>query len=151
MTSLRRLRVSLNITGELVDPGELTAALGAKPDRSHRVGDPVGRKSSPRRTGLWSISTDDSIPDTAPIAQHIEALLARVTADELVWRSISERHTARVFVGWFMEADNEEDGLPPAILGELSRRSLTLDFDMYCFSESVPGDPSPGALRQDDQ
>ena len=80
------------------------------------------------------------MPDTAPIAEHIESLLARVPADERLWRGISDRHFARVFVGWFMAADNEEDGVGPEILGELSKRSLRLDFDLYCFADPATTD-----------
>lgn len=137
--------MSLSITGDTVDPDEVSSLLGAQPDRSHRVGDPVrGRGvSSLRRTGLWSISTDQLLPDTAPIADHIKALLARVPADEGLWRGISNRHSARVFVGWFMSADNEEEGLGPELLGELSNRSLALDFDLYCFADSASADSGP--------
>ena len=135
-----RIEASLTVVGDLVDPDEISRLLGADPDRSHRVGDLVSTRSTARRrTGAWIISTKGNVPGTAPLATHVSALLARVTSDPAIWRTLAERHSVRVFVGWFMTRENEGTMLDPSLLDELGRRGLSLDFDVYA-NGSAEGD-----------
>jgi hypothetical protein len=60
--------------------------------------------------------------------------VARVTSDPTIWRTLAERHSVRVFVGWFMTRENEGTMLDPSLLDELGRRSLSLDFDVYAIT-----------------
>jgi hypothetical protein len=132
-----RIEASLTVVGDGVDPDEISRLLCADADRSHRVGDLVSTRSSARRrAGAWIISTEGSVPGTAPLATHVSALLARVTSDPAIWRTLAERHSIRVFVGWFMTRENEGTMLDPSLLDELGRRSLSLDFDVYAITNS---------------
>ncbi len=121
-----RLKASLIVNGEDVDPDEVTRLLGSRPDRSYRVGDLVSSHSpTRRRTGHWSISTEGVVPEAAPLEEHVAQLLSRVTNDVGVWNLLTARHDARVFVGWFMETGNEGLAIPPSLLAGLVWRSLT--------------------------
>jgi hypothetical protein len=91
---------------------------------------------------MWTISTAGVIRGTAPLAEHVSALLARVTSDPEIWRSLAERHSVRVFVGWFMQGENEGTMLDPSVLGELARRSLCLDFDVYSMGSADSDQPT---------
>lgn len=127
-----RIEVSLSVVGDGVDPDEVSRLLGAHPDRSHKVGDPVSTRSTSRhQAGAWVISTKGSVPGDASLAAHVSALLARVTNDPATWRNLMERPTVRVFAGWFMSRENEGASLDPSVLDALGRRSLSLDFDVY--------------------
>jgi hypothetical protein len=132
MANPGRLVASLTVVGEMVDPQEISNLVGAQPDRTHRVGDPVSTRSEARqRTGLWSISTEARMGDHASLSEHIRELLGRVTRDQDVWRALATSHSARVFVGWFMDGENEGDGVEPDVMEELARLSLPLDLDVY--------------------
>jgi hypothetical protein len=126
------LAVSITVFGEAVDPDEISEALGASPDRAHRIGEAVSTESSAkRRTGLWSISTHGSLPDGSPLSDHVTALFGRVTTDVAVWQGLADRHSTRLFIGWFMGDGNEALRVEVAVLDELARRSLHLDIDVY--------------------
>jgi hypothetical protein len=131
------ITASLSVIGEHVDPDEVGRLLGTGPDRSHRVGDPVSTRGTTRhRTGAWIISTKGNVPPNSPLEAHVSSLLARVTSDAGIWATLAERHSVGVFVGWFMELENEGTGLDPSLLTELGRLSLRLDFDVYAIGIS---------------
>jgi hypothetical protein len=126
------LAVSITIFGEGVDPDEVSRALGSTPDRSHRVGEAVSAESSARRrTGLWSITTHGTVAEEALLAEHMATLFGRVSSDVAVWRQLADRHSTRVFIGWFMGEGNEALRVDAGILDELARRALHLDIDVY--------------------
>ena len=126
------LAVSISIFGEGVDPDEVSQALGATPDRSHRVGETVSAESSARRrTGLWSITTHGSVADEAVLADHIAVILGRVSSDVAIWRQLADHHSTRVFISWFMGEGNEALRVDASILAELARRALHLDIEVY--------------------
>jgi hypothetical protein len=126
------LAVSITVFGEAVDPDQVSEALGAAPDRCHRVGEAVSNESSAkRRQGLWSISTHGSVPEESPVSDHIAALFARVTTDAAVWHELAARHSTRAFIGWFMGDGNEALRVDAGVLEELARRSLHLDIEAY--------------------
>ncbi|HEX4580284.1 MAG TPA: DUF4279 domain-containing protein [Candidatus Dormibacteraeota bacterium] len=126
------LAVSITVFGDAVDPDVITEALGAAPDRSHRVGEAVsGESAARRRTGLWSISTHGSVPEESPLSDHMTALLGRVTTDATVWRGLAALHSTRIFIGWFMGDGNEALRVDASVLDELARRSLHLDIEAY--------------------
>jgi len=132
MAEAAQIVASLTVVGDQVDPDEVTAILGSAPDDAGKVGDPVSPHSSDkRRTGFWSISTTGRMPDTASLSQHVQSLLTRVTTDAAAWKELATRHSIRVFVGWFMEKENEGAGLDPGLLQELARRGVAIDFDIY--------------------
>ena len=126
------LAVSISISGEGVDPDEVSETLGAEPDRSHRVGDVLSAESSARRrTGLWCITTQASAADEVLLADHVAALLGRVNMDTGIWRQLAGRHNTRVSIGWFMGDGNEALRVDAATLDELARRGLLLDIEVY--------------------
>jgi len=142
-----RLVASITVVGESVDPDEISKLMGAPPDRSHRVGDLVSPKRSSaarRRSGLWSISTEGRLHESASLSDHIRDLLYRVTQNAEVWNTLAARHNTRVFVGWFMDRGNEGASIDPDILAELGRLSLVLDFDVY----SAPPNEEEARARQ---
>lgn len=127
-----RLVASLNVVGKGVDPDEISRKVGASPDKAHRVGDQVStRTPATWRSGVWSISTAGRLDDRATLSDHIRDLLSRVTRDDEVWADLAERHSTRILVGWFMDRENEGDGVDPDVPADLGRLQLWLDFDVY--------------------
>jgi Domain of unknown function (DUF4279) len=139
-----RVTATLVVRGEGLEPDEITRILGASPDRLHRIGDLVSSRGTGRhKQGMWSItSIDGGIPESAPLADHIAALMQRTASDHAVWRALAERFQIHIAVGWFMATWNEGVSLPPQLLEELGRRSLPVDFDVY---ESDRKDTTPSA------
>ena len=103
-----RTYASITVAGEKVDPDEITALLGAAPEKSHRVGDHVSpRNTSTWKTGMWSISSRYALPDERDLATHIRWLSGKVSDDIAIWRGLADSHATRVFVYWAMEVGNE--------------------------------------------
>lgn len=57
-----KLSVALRVWGDSLDPAAITSLLGVAPSRSWRRGDVLklvsGNETAPKKTGLWSLSTD---------------------------------------------------------------------------------------------
>lgn len=140
MWETSNVRASLSVTGEKVDPAAVSSLLGSPPDTSRRIGDsaPGGPDGRPVPTqGHWGISSEGRVPIEEPLSRHVQSLLNRVTSRASVWQELTDEHSCRIFVGWFMEQGNEVVGLDPELLGAIAERHLRLDFDVYWPDEST--------------
>ena len=81
------------------------------------------------RTGSWRLRSAEAVP--GDLNRQIRALLAAVTGDLSVWRSLSARHRCDVFCGLFMGGANEGEDIEPDVLSALGERGLTLGLDIY--------------------
>lgn len=112
MATLHRAVASLRITGDQLDPIEVTSALGAAPSQSYRKGDLLTSKHGASRvapTGFWSIGAGESSP--ADLDSQVVGLLSELASDANVWRSLASRFEIDLFCGWFMQVMNEGTSL----------------------------------------
>lgn len=124
--------VALYIVGDDLNPREISALLGVEPDDARTKGERRITSSGREvvaKAGLWSLERGEK-PAT-DLNGQIAELLSRVTADEPVWRRLSERYWCRIAVGIFMREGNEGAELQPRTLGMLAARGLSLDLDLY--------------------
>jgi hypothetical protein len=66
---------------------------------------------------------------------QIEEILARLTSDLEVWKSIGERLRVDLFCGLFLKGANEGLTLSPRSLSKLGMRGIELNLDIYSGEE----------------
>jgi hypothetical protein len=123
--------VSLRIVGHEVDPAEISTLLGCEPTEAARTGDLLTRQNGRTRKvseGFWCLSTHRQTTD---LADQIESLLAKLSGDVTVWRSLTDRFDVDLFCGLFMEATNRGVEIPARLLRALGERNLRIGFDIY--------------------
>lgn len=124
--------VTLRISGDNLDPTEISAALGVEPTFSIRKGAeeirPSGRIRT-AKTGIWNRSVADC--DPGDLDRQIADLLSQMTGDLGVWKNLATRFHCEVFCGLFMNEINEGFSISADTLTFLAERDLSIDFDLY--------------------
>jgi uncharacterized protein DUF4279 len=140
--NIPRLRVSLRIRGDALDPEFLTQQFGVTPSLSARKGETVVRhgRESAEKTGVWVYRLE--VPPATELGEVIALLLEVFPEDSTLWGEITSAYTADVFCGIFLQDENQSTVVEPEILAALARRGLPLSFDFYAPHSS---DPHAGA------
>jgi len=129
--------VSFRVFGDDLVPAEVTALLQCEPTRAFAKGDVrIGKKTGNRyveKTGRWSVSAADRHPED--ISAQIAEILGKLSADPTVWDLLASRFTLDIFCGVFMGSSNDGLEFSPSVLGELSKRGISLCLDIYDKSE----------------
>lgn len=122
--------VSLTITGDDLDPDEITSRLGSSPTDSWRRGDVIPRKtrSLTATGGVWGISTKRSTRD---IEEQLTELFAKLNSDPKVWSSLTSRYDAYLFCGVFLSWFGHGFSMSPRLHRLLADRNLVITFDIY--------------------
>jgi uncharacterized protein DUF4279 len=128
-----KVTASVVISGDALDPDEITRVLGIEPFFAARKGEQRRSRSGTRtisqRTGVWWVQVADTRERV--LGDAIDGLLARLPADLEVWASLAEKYTLRLSCGLHLEDWNRGCELPPEVLKKIVDRRLTLDFDIY--------------------
>lgn len=133
------VRVSLRVFGPDLEPTRLTDALGIEPSLSYRRGAPVSARhiDAKRRQGMWLLESSSS-PDS-PLEQHITSLLERLS-DTSSWLDHTQPFERDLFCGVFLTHQNSGLSLPPAVIKDIARLGLELNFDLYVETDDEPPD-----------
>jgi Domain of unknown function (DUF4279) len=130
MAAIARVRASLRVLGDSLEPEEVSALLGHAPTRSHRRGDKCGPNGTAvEPTGAWIL--DSRISEKAEVEDHVESILALLTSDHDEWASLTERFSASILCGIFLDQYNEGFELSPRVCKALANRGLVIAFDVY--------------------
>ena len=130
MAAIARVRASLRVVGDSLEPDEVSALLGHEPTRSHRKGDKMGADGSAvEPTGTWIL--DSWISEKAEIEEHVETLLSVVSNDPDEWANLTSRFSAWVLCSAFLDQYNEGFEISPRLARSLSDRGLVIAFDIY--------------------
>lgn len=125
--------VCFRISGDDLDPSELTALLGCEPSKSHAKGSVrIGRVTGNRyvnKSGLWMLDAEDREPED--IAAQITEVLHKMTSAPAVWKQLRTRFHMDFFCGVFMATSNDGLGFPSELMNELSSRGIDLELDIY--------------------
>lgn len=99
-------RIRLGYYGDELNPDELSALLGRKPTSSSLKGDLVRKNDRTRieKTGKWILSARETPGE--PLEPQITDLLASMTAELSVWRSLAKRFRVRFVVGAWIRTWN---------------------------------------------
>jgi hypothetical protein len=130
MAAIARVRASLRVFGDGLEPDEVSALLGHPPTRAHRKGDkggPGGRTIEP--TGAWIL--DSRISEKAEVEDHVESILALLTNDHDEWANLADRFSASIHCSIFMDQYNEGFELSSRVTKALASRGLVIAFDIY--------------------
>ena len=124
---------SLRISGDDLDPNEITQMLGHPASNSVRKGEleilPSGRNRI-AATGRWDRRVDYR-RRPGNLDRQIGEILAPLNDDLVVWQKISEKFKMDMFCGLFLESFNEGLVLAPNTLEALGRRGIKLGLDIY--------------------
>lgn len=133
MAVLAESAAGLRIFGDDLDPEAVTRALGKRPTRSRKQGEPWhapnGRLLGISRTGAWHLRAPRVSP--GDLDAQVAAILEGTTEDLSVWRDLGARYRMDLFCGAFMQGSNEGLGLSVATLLRLAERGVALELDIY--------------------
>ena len=131
MAAIARVRVSLRVFGDGLEPEEVSALIGHDPTRCHRSGDPVGGTggNAVEPTGAWIL--DSTLSEKTEIEEHVESLLSVVSNDSDEWEQLTSRFSASILCSAFLDQYNEGFELSPRLAQSLADRGLVIAFDIY--------------------
>jgi hypothetical protein len=131
VAAIARVRVSLRVFGDSLEPEEVSALLGRDPSRCHRKGDPLGgaNGAAVEPTGAWILDSD--LSEKTEIEEHIETLLSRVSNDTDEWDQLTSMYSAWILCSAFLDQYNEGFELSPRVARSLAERGLVVAFDIY--------------------
>ena len=132
---LDELRLSVRITGDLLDPDGVTRTLGVEPTFAARKGE-VREASGAQviqRTGVWYVDLAES--SEWVLDDAITTLLERLPSDPSVWRDLAATHSIDLLCGAFLLGWNRSFVLSPETLTALADRHMALSVDIYCEEE----------------
>src|SRR5258708_14612907 len=126
-----RLRVSLRVTGEDLDPDQVSILLGVRPTFAARRGDMRSTRGAAVRQhiGVWAFEMGTSSEWT--LQDFIGALLDRIPAPLAAWRRLREEYEVDLFCGLFVEEWNPGTGLSRGIPERIPARRFSLSLDIY--------------------
>jgi hypothetical protein len=124
-----KVRASLCLYADDLDPESVTKRIGVPPTTSHRKGEPFGRKQLPRRSGAWILETEVLAP--AAGQEALDALLSTLPDDPSVWADLGARHEVVIVVGVFLKAWNRGFCISRATVARLASMGAELTVDIY--------------------
>lgn len=125
---------TLRIMGDDLVPDEVSRLLGCcTPTHSEFKGQEItGKRSGHKRiakTGRWSIEASRCEPED--LDGQVAEILAQVSDDLNVWKSLSDRYRIDLFCGLYLGSGNEGLSLSPPTLIALGSRGIELGLDIY--------------------
>lgn len=127
--------VTLHVSGDALDPDQVSNLFRVSPTESERKGlpqvRPDGSEDRVPSAGRWSLGVGDAGAETLNINEGIEALLAMLPEDAATWRAVGALGTMHVGVSWAVNASNSEIWLEPRLLAFLGERGVGLYFEAY--------------------
>ncbi len=135
MGALGSSAASLRISGDALDPSEISHLLGAEPTLAFSKGDVYHFKtgSAVRKSAMWSLDATDRRP--GDLDSQIVEIFRRLPDERAIWESLSARFKVDIFVGLFMRSSDEGMSLSPETMKSLGDRGIRLDLCLYGPSE----------------
>ena len=132
---LDRVKVTLRIFGEELDPDEISSALMCEPSGKTKKGEIVAEDGKGNRRispfGSWRLQSTES--EHVDLEEQVLKLLSRVVADPDVWRKLTHQYKVDLFCGLFLNEGcvNRGFSLSAKVMKELAKRNLEIGFDIY--------------------
>jgi hypothetical protein len=133
MAHVAESTASLRITGDDLDPNEISRLLACEPTQGEKRGDRiVGPKTGHIRIakcGMWRLAAERHEPEN--IDAQVEELLLKLNSDLSVWDRLARKYSIEIFSGLFMNEANEGFQLSANTVRALGERGIELQFDIY--------------------
>jgi hypothetical protein len=133
VAALDHTAASLRISGDDLDPEEITRLLGHAPTRAEFKGQEIVGKSTGgvrvARTGKWHLGATKQAP--GDLDAQIAEILSKLSSDLAVWKGISEKYHLDLFCGLFLAGGNEGLTISPKSLADLGNRGIEMGLDIY--------------------
>jgi hypothetical protein len=127
-------KITLRLSGEELDPDQITGILGCAPTLTHRRGLPISSHEGSHlaRKGRWHLEiASRDLHGRDDVEDGIKALLEQLPSDLALWASLTSMYEVDVFCGLFLEADNRGFAVSAKTSKLLSDRHLNIGFDIY--------------------
>jgi hypothetical protein len=139
MAQVQRSVATLRISGDDLDPAQITRLLGCAPTSAQTKGERiVGRDTQVARIasrGMWRLVAVAREPED--LDGQIVELISKMTADIEIWKSIAAKYRVDLFCGIFLRGSNEGLSISPQSLTALGLRQIELALDIYEGDESA--------------
>jgi Domain of unknown function (DUF4279) len=133
----KEAHASVRLTGEDLDPLEVTLALRLPADHVHRRGEPRlqrtrsgVREYAPYRHGQWSMSTQGMV-QSRRLSTHIEWLLSELEPKANALRSVLNGNVDADIFCYSLGASSRPPSIPRSIRDRASALGLRVDIDHY--------------------
>ena len=132
---IERVKVTLRIVGDELDPDEISGVLKCEPTSKAWKGEILAGDSKGHqrvsRFGSWLLNSAES--EHVGLEEQVLKLLSRVNADREVWQRLTQQYKVDLFCGVFLNEGSWNRGfaLSPKVLKELAERNLEIGFDIY--------------------
>ncbi|MBL8269411.1 MAG: DUF4279 domain-containing protein [Steroidobacter sp.] len=146
MATINRTLATLRISGEDLDPEEVSTLLGHPAERSQKKGEEIIGRSTGEvriaRFGIWVLKAPEAQP--GDIDGQLNSILEKLTDDLSVWKQLSARFEMDLFCGLFMEGGMEGLCISPESLLRLGERGIELGLDIYAGDGELARDANAG-------
>ena len=132
MTQLHSSAATLQITGDTLDPDEITQLLDCAPTDSCRKGDVLRTPSGKEliaRFGRWSLEARDSEP--GDLNSQVVEIFDKLRSDPSAWDMVRKRFALILYCGLFTREWNEAITISPNTLACLGSRGIELMLELY--------------------
>lgn len=144
MAHLHRSVAALRVSGDKLDPDEISRLFGCVPTLGFRKGEVKKSrfKDVVRKSGAWMLDATDREPEN--LDAQVDEILKQLTQDLTVWASLSNDYKIDLFCGFFMKQTDEGVEISTKTLKALGERGIKLGFCIYAPLEDVEADdPCP--------
>lgn len=126
---------SITVTGGDFDPEEVTNALGIKPTKTWRVGDPIQNTLLKRKHNGWSFATPRQ--ESLDLGKQIRELLRELEPKFSSIAALRERVGLDVEVSCavYIYGETPSMHLDRETLSMVERLGAEIDFDLYVYVE----------------
>jgi hypothetical protein len=125
-----KVRVSLRVYGELLDPETLTEGFGVKPSQEYRRGDIISRRrpDATRPQGMWLL--DSVLAADASIEEQIGHILDRLPDSVSLWESLTGNYNRDLFCGILISQQVSGISLSSSVIRRIADRGLDVHTDL---------------------
>jgi hypothetical protein len=126
---------ALHVSGESLQPGEITRLFGIEPSESETRGVPIrnadGAAIRTPSAGRWTLGVPASLSDAFNFNEVVDAVLAKLPKDASIWRAVGALGTIHISVSLALDESNGEMWLDPQLLSFLGERGVGLHVEIY--------------------
>lgn len=138
---IRRIKASLRVWSDDLDPQMVTGALGAQPSDAWKRGSRRPRnRGGVARTGMWILRAGVSSVEPS---DHLDDIIGQLSINVSSWTKLRATVECDVFMGIWREADSDQFfSLSPALLAFLGTHKIAVNVWSYESSPTTDSDES---------